>query len=201
MKILLQFTVFSFLLLSTCAQNPAVDEAAEKPDKDEAQAAVEPPAPPLPTIPADAARLPGNAYDYNVLIPLFPEILSFTGKQTTGGENYKMGAGMVATATASYSHNDRRFNVTIHDVGDNTELLSDIAKWNSFTANEDNEEGIHKNLKINDNPAFIHYDKTRKSGSISMIQGGRFIIDISGRNIKPEDLDLALDNLKVERFK
>jgi hypothetical protein len=200
MKIHLYLFVFGFLFLSACMPNQTVENTTEQKNQSVASAPA-PEEPILPNIPADAARLSSNAYDYNVLVPLFPEILSYTGKQTTGGENYKMGGGMVATATASYSHNDRRFNVTIHDVGNNTALLNDIAKWNSFTANEDNAEGIHKNFEINRNPAFIHFDKASKTGSISMIHNSRFIIDISGRNINPEDLDLALDQLKVERLK
>ncbi len=200
MKFHLLFAVLCLILISACAPNPSGNEASDK-ENETATANTEPPAPVLATIPADAGRLSSNAYDYQVLIPLFPEILSYTGKQTTGGENYKMGAGMIATATASYSHNDRRFNVTIHDVGDNTELITDIAKWNSFTTNEENEEEIHKNFTVNNNPAFIHYNKMQRSGSLSVITQSRFIIDISGRNIKPDDLDLALDNLKIERYK
>ena len=200
MKFQLSFAVLYLLMISACAPNPSGNDASDM-ENEPAPADTSPPAPVLATIPADAGRLSSNAYDYQVFIPLFPEILSYTGKQTTGGENYKMGAGMIATATASYSHNDRRFNVTIHDVGDNTELITDIAKWNSFTANEDNEEEIQKNFTVNNNPAFLHFDKTRKSGSLSVITYSRFIIDITGRNIKPDDLDLALDNLKIERFK
>lgn len=199
MKFQLPFVAFCLVIASACAPNPSEKDASEKENTTQ-PANTEPPAPVLATIPPDAGRLSNNAYDYQVLIPLFPEILSFTGKQYTSGENYKMGAGMVATATASYSHNDRRFNVTIHDVGDNTELLTDIAKWNSFTTNEENEEEIHKNFTIDNNPAFLHYNKKQRSGSMSIIVGSRFIIDISGRNVETKDLDLAMANLQIDRY-
>ncbi len=200
MKNYLIWIALGAIVMANCANPPAKGQE-ETVENESAASSPQMTEPALPEIAADAPRLSNNAYDYTVFLPLFPEILSFSGRQNTGGENYKMGAGFVASASASYSHNDRRFSVTIHDVGNNPELISDMAKWSTFTVDEDTESEFQKSYIIDGNPAFKHYDKQRRAGSINIVYKGRFVVDITGRNIEMADLDKALDDLHIERLK
>ncbi len=202
--IFLFFCCATLLLLSGCA-NPSSqsNEAAEAEDTIDARGAdtSAATAPALQTIADDAPRLANNAYDYTVLLPLFPEIIAGTGRQTTGGENYKLGAAPVGSANASYSLQDRRFSVSIHDAGDQTESLATLAKWSNFVIDEETETEIQRSTLIQNQPALFHYDKSRRSGSLSLVHKGRFVIDITGRNIDMAELEKALADLHIERLK
>ncbi len=201
MRYNLYFILLSVLFGASCKPNAPTKVSAEAEPATEAQT-TQSSAPALAEIPADAPRLGNQAYDYQVLLPLFPPIVSHAGLQTSSGENYRMGAGVVATATGSYSYQDRRFSVVIHDVGSNQELLADLAKWSGTVVNEDMETEYTKTwLWDNKHPALTTYDKPRRVGSISVILYNRFVVDISGRNIELADLDKALQDMHLERLK
>ncbi len=197
LPLLALYTLFTISCKPTPASKAQMEQEPANPTQTE-----QPAAPALAEIPAEAPRLSNQAYDYQVFLPLFPQIVSYSGLQTSSGENYRMGAGIVATATGSYSHQDRRFSVVIHDVGNNQELLADLAKWNGTVANEDTETQYAKTwLWDNKHPAVTTYDKPRRMGSISVILHNRFVVDISGRNIELADLDKALQDMHLERLK
>lgn len=198
----LYFILLSILLGVSCKPNASSSKVSAEEAALAEEQTTQPSAPTLAEIPADAPRLSNQAYDYQVFLPLFPPILSYSGLQTSSGENYRMGAGVVATATGSYSHQDRRFSVVIHDVGNNQELLTDLAKWSGTLANEDTEAEYAKTwLWDNKHPALTTYNKPRRMGSISVILHNRFVVDISGRNIELADLDKALQDMRLERLK
>ena len=193
------------LMLGACANSPsqANDDAAAENATDAEMMntpGFKPPAP-LQYLADDAPRLENGAYEFTALLPLFPDIIAGTGKQTSSGENYKMGAAFVASATASYSLNDRRFSVSINDAGNEMESILTLAKWSNFALDEETESEIQRTMLIQNQPAFLHYDKPRRAGSLSIVHKGRFVIDISGRNVEIAELESALADLHIERLK
>lgn len=159
-----------------------------------------PPAP-LVDIDTSAARIGNNAYDFSALVPLFPDIIAGTGRQTVAGENYKMAGGMVSSASASYSVQDRRFSVSIQDVGDLADVIPQLAKWSTMAMDGDDENELMRSSLYLNQPAFIHYNKSSRSGSYSVIYSNRFVVDITGRNVELAELEKAMEDLKIDRLK
>lgn len=159
-----------------------------------------PPAP-LVDIAPDALRTDNNAYDFSALVPLFPDIIAGTGRQTAAGENYKMAGGMISSASASYSLQDRRFSVSIQDVGDNAGVIPQLAKWSSMALNLEEDGEIQRSSLFLNQPAFLHYKKSSRSGSYSVIYSNRFVVDITGRNVELAELEKAMEDLRIDRLK
>ncbi|HRD82544.1 MAG: hypothetical protein IAE84_08810 [Saprospiraceae bacterium] len=159
-----------------------------------------PPAP-LVDIDTSAARIGNGAYDFNALVPLFPDIIAGTGRQTANGENYKMAGGMISSASASYNVQDRRFSVAIQDVGDNADVIPQLAKWSTMAMNGDDENEVMRSTLYLNQPAFIHYNKASRSGSYSVIYSNRFVVDITGRNVELAELEKAMEDLRIDRLK
>jgi len=156
---------------------------------------------PLVDIDTSATRIGNNAYDFSALVPLFPDIIAGTGRQTAAGENYKMAGGMVSSASASYSVQDRRFSVTIQDVGTNADVIPILAKWSTMAMNGDDENEIVRSSLFLNQPAFVHYNKASRAGSFSTIYSNRFVVDITGRNVELSELEKAMEDLRIDRLK
>jgi hypothetical protein len=156
---------------------------------------------PLVDMDTSATRIGNNAYDFSALVPLFPDIIAGTGRQTAAGENYKMAGGMVSSASASYSVQDRRFSVSIQDVGDYADVIPQLAKWSTMAMNGDDENEIVRSSLFLNQPAFIHYNKASRAGSYSVIYSNRFVVDITGRNVELAELEKAMEDLRIDRLK
>ncbi|MBX2927310.1 MAG: hypothetical protein KF852_05695 [Saprospiraceae bacterium] len=150
-------------------------------------------------IPANALRLKSNAYDHTVLLPLFPPALAGMQRNTLNGESYTMGAGLVAALSAAYSTQDRRLSVSLHDVGDQAEILSVLADWTALPE-EENPAVERRSFLYKGQPALIRYGPGRM-GTFNVLWNNRFVISIAGRNIGIADLERAMDELQIERLK
>ena len=204
MKNLLLLTFSAVLFLAGCSNDKASQSNGESADSlpaaNDPNVRYVPPAP-LVDIDTSAARIGNGAYDFNALVPLFPDIIAGTGRQTAAGENYKMAGGMVASASASYSVQDRRFSVSIQDVGDYTDVIPQLAKWSTIAMDGDDENELMRSSLFLNQPAFIHYNKASRSGSYSVIYSNRFVVDITGRNVELAELEKAMEDLRIDRLK
>lgn len=150
-------------------------------------------------IPANALRLESNAYDHTVLLPLFPPALAGMQRNTLNGESYTMGAGLVAALSAAYSAQDRRISVSLHDVGDQAEILPVLADWTALPE-EENPAVERRSFLYKGQPALIRYGPG-KMGTFNVLWNNRFVISIAGRNIGIAELEKAMDDLQIERLK
>jgi hypothetical protein len=204
MKASVHLIIFPILLFSACVSNEKDTQAIQN-------APLENPAATAETeiyhdIDTDVERLSSEAYDYRVLLPLFPKKIAGAERQVVSGENYLYEKTMIATSSASYSDEDRRFSVVIQDAGKNTNAVADMTRWSSASAyddaaSQDQSEELHVSKLIDGQPAYINYDAQQRRGSISWLKNYRFIVDISARNVAFEDLEKALLDLKLSRLK
>lgn len=193
--------LFALCLLSGCTNS----SPGEKTDRDAlaqeetniAQLFEDEPVEPY-SIPVNALRLESNAYDHSVLLPLFPPTLAGMQRNTLNGESYIMGAGLVAALSAAYSAQDRRISVSLHDVGDQAEILSVLADW-TVLPEEENPAVEQRSFLYKGQPALIRYGPGRM-GTFNVLWNNRFVIGIAGRNIGTAELEKAMDELKIERL-
>lgn len=204
MKISLLSYLLPVLLLSACVGNAPEDQAVDTSKDVQAVSAAE--TEEYHEIDEDVERLSSEAYDYRVLLPLFPKKIAGAERQVVSGENYLYEKTMISTTSGSYSDEDRRFSIVIQDAGKNTNAVADMTRWSSASAYDDaaaqdQSEEMHVSKLIDGQPAYINYDPQQRRGSISWLKNYRFIVDISARNVSFEDLEKALLDLKLSRLK
>jgi hypothetical protein len=190
-------------LLQGCANTPSGEKnGKDLSDQDDIAAMQEPAAgPDKPfSIPANALRLESNAYEHSVLLPFFPRLLAGMQRHTLNGESYIMGAGLVSALSASYSAQDHRLSVTLHDVGDHPEVLAALADWTELPEDEKSEDVVHRSFLYKEQPALIRYGPGRM-GTFNVLCNNRFVVGISGRNVGIAQLEKAMDDLQIERLK
>jgi hypothetical protein len=204
MKISLLSLLLPVILLSACAGNAPEDQADDTAKDVPAVSTSE--TEEYHEIDEDVERLSSEAYDYRVLLPLFPKKIAGAERQVVSGENYLYEKTMISTTSGSYSDEDRRFSIVIQDAGKNTNAVADMTRWSSASAYDDaaaqdQSEEMHVAKLIEGQPAYIHYEPQQRRGSISWLKNYRFIVDISARNVAFEDLEKALLDLKLSRLK
>lgn len=201
-KLLLGHLLFVCLMLAGCIRDKSTHSDESQPPQEALHTEVQYSQPEaLHNMDTNAVRIGNNAYDFSALVPLFPDIIAGASRQSAHGENFKMAEDVISSATASYSVRDRRFSVSIQDVGDTPGLIPQLAKWHTTSIALDDEIEIQRSGTFLNQPAFIQYNKSSRSGTYSVIYFSRFVVDIAGRNVELADLEKAMEDLRIDRLK
>lgn len=140
--------------------------------------------------------------DFRALKELLPA--SVAGMQRTeasGEKNAAMGI-QVATARGQY-RNDAGGNasVTITDIGSMSGLAGmAMYAWAATEIDRETETGYEKTTRFDGHKAIEKYDRSSKSGEISVLVGDRFVVEAQGNDVSVDDLKNALKAVNLGKL-
>ncbi len=140
--------------------------------------------------------------DFRALKDLLPAELP--GMRRTSFEGEKAGAmGFIAShGEARYEAEDGS-NVTmkITDMGAMVGMAAMAAYgWALATVDRETETGYERTTTIKGYKGFEKFDRENKSGELSLLVGGRFIVEINGYGVPIEGLKGALDQVDLGKL-
>ena len=158
----------------------------------------------LGTANANASKV--ETVDFRELKALLPESLRGMKRTTATGEKHGAMGIQISTAEGRYASDDgNSVTVTIADIGSVTGLagLATYA-WASTEIDRDSDGGYEKTTMFKGFKAFEKYDRQSRSGELSVLVGGRFVVGAEGNGIDMDALKSALGNVdlrKLDRMK
>lgn len=135
--------------------------------------------------------------DFRTLKELLPDTLAGLPRKTREGQR-QMG---MSEATAEYGdeNGDSSFSVKIADTGNMRALLAGPAAYAmSLDMDKETDNGYERNLKFQ---GFIAHEKMEgDNGEMTVLVGGRFVVEVQGYNIKPAQLKTAMEALSLKKL-
>lgn len=131
--------------------------------------------------------------DFRELKALLPEEMS--GLPRTGARGEKtgfMGTG-ISVAQGDYGKPDGpRLEAKITDLG-GMGMLGTLAGfgWLATEIDREGDQGYERTIASQGHKGYEKYDKTTRTGSVSLVVENRFLIEIEGRNIDAEQIKAA----------
>ncbi len=141
--------------------------------------------------------------DYKVLKDMLPSDLSgMKRSEATGEKNSAMGM-TIANAEGRYRTDDgsSSMHIKITDIGSVTGLAGmAMFAWASTEIDRETETGYEKTGTFNGFKSHEKYDKSSKSGELSTIVGGRFVVEASGNNVSMEAIKDAVTKVDLKKL-
>ena len=141
--------------------------------------------------------------DYKVLKDMLPGSLDGGMRRTdaTGEKTAAMGM-QISNAEGRYS-NESGSNVTVKitDIGSMTGLAGMAAyAWAATNIERESDNGYEKTGTFEGYKSHEKWDKSSKSGDISVLIGGRFVAEASGYNVEMDALKDALKKVDLKKL-
>ena len=140
--------------------------------------------------------------DFRALKEMLPETVSGMKRvESTGEKNAAMGM-QVSTARGRY-RNDAggSASVTITDIGSMSGLAGmAMYAWAATEIDRETETGYEKTTRFDGHKAVEKYDRTSKSGEISVLVGDRFVVEAQGNDVEVDDLKSALKAVNLGKL-
>ena len=140
--------------------------------------------------------------DYKVLKEMLPgDVGGLKRTEATGEKTAAMGM-QVSHANGRYS-NDAGASMTIKitDIGSMTGLAGMAAyAWAATEIDRDSDTGYEKTSTFNGYKSHEKYDKSSKSGEISVLVGNRFVTEVSGNDVDMDAMKDALTKVDLKKL-
>lgn len=142
------------------------------------------------------------AVDFRELKAVLPEELAGLQRTNAGGEKSGAFGVQVAMARGAYGSPDGpRLEVKITDLGAMGQLGA-MAQFGWMAADIDREDdnGYERTATFRGAKGLEKYSPAEKSGSIKVMAGGRFLIEVEGNQVEPAQLQAAVEALDFDRL-
>lgn len=140
--------------------------------------------------------------DYKVLKEMLPaEVGGMRRTEATGEKTSAMGM-QISNANARYS-NDHGASMTIKitDIGSMTGLAGMAAyAWAATEVDRESDTGYEKTSNFNGYKSHEKWDKSSKSGEISVLVGNRFVAEVEGNDVEMDALKDALTKVNLKKL-
>lgn len=141
--------------------------------------------------------------DYKVLKDMLPADLSgMKRSEATGEKNSAMGI-TIANAEGRYKNDDasQTMSIKITDIGSMTGLAGmAMFAWASTDIDRETETGYEKTSTFNGFKSHEKYDKSSKSGELSTIVGGRFVVEAQGSGVDMNAIKDAVTKVDLKKL-
>lgn len=141
--------------------------------------------------------------DYKVLKDMLPaDLPGMKRSEATGEKNAAMGI-TIANAEGRYKNDDgsQSMHVKITDIGSVTGLAGmAMFAWASTEIDRETETGYEKTSTFNGFKSHEKYDKSSKSGELSTIVGGRFVVEVSGNGVEMNAIKDAVAKVDLKKL-
>ncbi len=143
-----------------------------------------------------------EAVDFRELKEMLPEDLS--GMKRTNAQGQKSGAMgfTLSTAEARYeAESGARIKLTITDAGAVAGMAGmALFAWAGMEIDKEDENGYEKTTTIKGYRGFEKFNSSSKSSEVSLLIGGRFIVQLEGDDVSMDDLKSALDKVDLGKL-
>ena len=140
------------------------------------------------------------AVDFRELRALLPEELA--GLRRTNARGQKTGAfgANISEATGEYGESGGpRLEVKITDLGAMGPFGAMAGfGWMATEIDREGDDGYERTAQFQGRKGLEKYNTAAKSGSVNVMAGSRFMIDIQGNNIEPAQLKAAAEGLDLD---
>ena len=140
--------------------------------------------------------------DYKILKDMLPgDAAGLKRTEATGEKTSAMGL-QVSNANGRYS-NDAGASMTIKitDIGSMTGLAGMAAyAWAATEVDRESDTGYEKTSSFNGFKSHEKYDKSSKSGEISVLVGNRFVAEVSGNDVDLDAMKDALSKIDLKKL-
>lgn len=162
---------------------------------------------PLTTTPAASATpspipLQAPVVPYEKLLPFLPEPPKDWAAENPNGSTVDIDVFWLSNATRTYQKGDDETaqvtTVTIIDAGGHKGYFETTTKNWKFAS--ETPEGYDKAVEIDGMPGYEHYSKAASSGSLCVIVGKRFFVQIDTTRQDPKELQVWLKRLDLKKL-
>jgi hypothetical protein len=140
--------------------------------------------------------------DYKILKDMLPADLSGMKRtDATGEKNSAMGM-QISNAEGRYSNdNGASMTIKITDIGSMTGLAGMAGyAWAATEIDRESDSGYEKTSNFNGFKSHEKYDKSSKSGDISVLVGNRFVAEVSGNDVDMNAMKDALSKIDLKKL-
>ena len=150
-----------------------------------------------------AAGRASDAVDFQVLKELLPEDINGMPRTSSDGEKNSAMGFTLSRAEARYETQgtNSSIKVEISDVGAMTGAAAMAAyAWASMEVDRENETGYEKTTTIKGYRGYEKFDRQTNYGELSLMVGGRFMVELEGNEVSMDALKAALDKLDLGKL-
>lgn len=140
--------------------------------------------------------------DYKVLKDMLPADIGGMKRTDASGEKTSAMGMQISNAEGRY-RNDAGASMTVKitDIGSMTGLAGMAAyAWSATEIDRESESGYEKTSTFNGFKSHEKYDKSSKSGDISVLVGGRFVAAVEGNDVDMDALKHALSKVDLKKL-
>lgn len=127
-----------------------------------------------------------ESVDFRELKALLPRRLAGLERSSLEGEQTGLAGLTYSVANADYKQGTTEVEVSLLDGAGFAGIVASFASWSMIEMDRETDSGYERTTTIEGHKAFERYDRTTKSGQLSVIVDNRFIINIEARNLKDE---------------
>jgi hypothetical protein len=155
---------------------------------------------------ATAALMAGkatDAVDFRELKALLPESLDGLKRENADGQKTGAMGFTMSTAEGTYRSEDQNssLDLKISDVGAMTGVGAMAAyAWATMEVDRENGNSYEKTMTLKGYRGHEEYDKDAKSGAVSILVGGRFVVEANGNNLPIEAIRGAFDKIDLGKL-
>ena len=194
----------SVLLLSSCGGAPKLPDVVEGVDIDQNPLKgidqISKLEKDLKEIEAELKNLkPVDPLSYNDLISALPDQPSGWEAADAKGQSSNFGEFTISQASQTYKQGDKTIKVQLFDWAHHRQLYAPFVISARFS--QESTEGYSKGLKIGDAFGREEYQNASKKGKLSLLVDKRFMVEVDGRNIEPQELQDWWRQVKVKNLR
>jgi hypothetical protein len=140
--------------------------------------------------------------DYKELKALLPESLPGMKRTDATGEKSSAMGMQVSNAEGRYSaDNGGSMRVKITDIGSMTGLAGmAMYAWATVSVDRESDTGYEKTSTISGYKSHEKYDKSNKSGELSVLVGDRFVVEVDGSDVDMDAIKNALGKVDLGKL-
>ena len=140
--------------------------------------------------------------DFRQLKALLPEeIGAFKRKDARGEKNAAMGFAISEASARFDGDAGANLHLKISDAGSLTGPLSmALASWAMVDVDRESDDEYEKSTTYGGFKAMEKYNNKSKSGTMSVLVGGRFIVEARGNDVKMDDIKAALAKVDLKKL-
>jgi hypothetical protein len=150
-----------------------------------------------------ASGTASDAVDFRVLKELLPDEINGMPRTSSDGEkNSAMGFTM-SRAEARYETQgtNSSIKIQISDVGAMTGAAAmAMYAWASVEVDRENQTGYEKTTTIKGYRGYEKFDRQTNYGELSLMVGGRFMVELEGNEVGMDALKAALDKIDLGKL-
>lgn len=141
--------------------------------------------------------------DFRELKALLPEQIGNLKRTNASGERSSAMGINISKAEADYNDDEYRksIDVEITDMGNISGLTGFGAfGWYMVDVDKENDEGYERTFNYQGNKAYEKYNNKYQDGEISVLVGKRFVVEVRGNNVSPDELRAALGTIDLGKL-